>query len=71
MALDNFFDEYGWVLLMVLAVVALTNNKDLFQGLFEEEAAAPAPPPEEIKEQPGYIFRSNNRKKMKPKSVYF
>ena len=71
MALDNFFDDYGLVLLLVLVVIALTNNRSLFGEQDKEGEAEAVPIPQEEMEESYYLFRSSNRKRMKPKSVYF
>ena len=54
------FDDYGLVLLLVLAVIALTNNRSLFGEQDKERLKLPIP--QEEMEESYYLFRSSNRR---------
>ena len=72
MALDSFFDEIDSTLLLLLFLITLTKGEN---GITEEkpedrlEVSIPEPVLQE--EVICYIHKSSNRKRLKPKSVYF
>ncbi|MGE5631056.1 MAG: hypothetical protein ACM3TR_08175 [Caulobacteraceae bacterium] len=69
--MEDFFDEVGWVALLVLFILVIGGGESLFGGQDGDKAEETAPETEEKKREPSYIFWSSNRKRMKPKTVYF
>ncbi len=72
MALDSFFDEIDSTLLLLLFLTTLTKvEDDTTEEQPENGLEVSIPEPVLQGEAACYIHKSSNRKRLKPKAVYF
>jgi hypothetical protein len=72
MALDSIFNEIDPTLLLLLFLTTLTKRDDeITEEKLEDGLEVSAPEPVLQKEAICYIHKSGNRKRLKPKAVYF
>ena len=70
--MDDFFDEIGVALLLVLFLTIMTEGKaDEGEEVPEERLVADEPEPILQQKPVSYIQKSSNKKIRKPKTVYF
>ncbi|MHB1394957.1 MAG: hypothetical protein ACYCYE_18260 [Clostridia bacterium] len=72
MALDSFFDGMDSMLLLFLFITTLTKaDNGTTEEKLENELEVSMPEPALQGEAIFYIHKSSNRKRLKPKAVYF
>lgn len=70
--MDGFFDEMDSTLLLLLFLTTLTKAEDNTTEEKPEEGIEESITEPVLKEETKcYIHKSNNRKRLKPKAVYF
>lgn len=72
MTLDSFFDEIDSTLLLFLFLTTLTKGENgITEEKLEDRLEVSIPEPVLQEEAICYIHKSSNRKRLKPKAVYF